>query len=249
MNALAEAFDLEEKEEIDNKGCMPVTTFLSAIIKVEKIKPVNEGEGATWRIHMSVDGSDDMITISNKDLMAGKAKFEDLFKSRFKCFLPYEITKKASKGKPSGWKVFQLELEQDCIEIEPIESIDWMESDILISAITELTCVGEGKKEDWAGKERGKKTLLRKEHEGIVYYLIKSADISAVIKELKLVTTIEKLGRTMDRREYKRKKNPDCRINSSKKVSCVWWFTETCMVEHGLNLDEIKTIGPYYGDY
>ncbi len=249
MNKLAEAFDFGEKEEIDNEGCMGVEDFLAAITKVEKIKPVSEGEGATWRIYMSVDDSTDMITISNKDLMAGKAKFEDLFKSRFKCFLPYEITKKPPKGKPSGWKIFQLALEKDCVEIEPTESIDWMEADILISAITELTCVDESKKADWASKERGRKTLLRKDHEGVFYYLLKSADISSIIKELKLVTTIEKLGRAMDRREYKRKKNPDCRINSSKKVSCVWWFTESCMIEHGLNLDEIKTINPFYGDF
>ncbi len=238
MVSLDDFIATPEKEiEPDNTGCIDKTDFFTAIQKVEKIKPATGRDGAIWHIYMKVLDVEGVIMLSNSDLMAGKNKFEDLFKSRFKFFLPFEITRKAKKGETAPWKKFQLYIEQICEEIDPTESMEWAECDMLLESVAGLTWIDDPDK--WANKTMYRNVLLRKDHEGITYYLLKSEDLAKIAKDLKLSTSIERIGTVMNQRGYKRAKNPTIKIMGATKNP--WWFIASCLIEHGF------LVYPQYG--
>ena len=170
----------EKPEKPDTEGVIDSSDFLNSLTKIEKVKAVTAKDGATWIFTISILGKTERIIISNRDLMKGSWIFEDLFKSRFGFFLPWELTKKPKKGQPNMWKRFQSYIEQICVEIEPSESTEWAEC------------------------------------------------------EKRLTSTHMKIGDTMNQRGFKRKGNPACRVGK-KIVNPAWWFTEECLIEHGLN--------------
>lgn len=222
----------EKPEKPDTEGVIDSSDFLNSLTKIEKVKAVTAKDGATWIFTISILGKTERIIISNRDLMKGSWIFEDLFKSRFGFFLPWELTQKPKKGQPNMWKRFQSYIEQICVEIEPTESTEWAECDMLLDVIAGFQVLEDG--EAWADKNRAPNTLYKKEAKGRTYYVLKSADILSLISEKRLTSTHMKIGDTMNQRGFKRKGNPACRVGK-KIVNPAWWFTEECLIEHGLN--------------
>jgi hypothetical protein len=222
----------EKPEKPDTEGVIDSSDFLNSLTKIEKVKAVTAKDGATWIFTISILGKTERIIISNRDLMKGSWIFEDLFKSRFGFFLPWELTQKPKKGQPNMWKRFQSYIEQICVEIEPTESTEWAECDMLLDVIAGFQVLEDG--EVWADKNRAPNTLYKKEAEGRTYYVLKSADMISLISEKRLTSTHMKIGETMNQRGFKRKGNPACRVGK-KIVNPAWWFTEECLIEHGLN--------------
>lgn len=222
----------EKPEKPDTEGVIDSSEFLNSLTKIEKVKAVTAKDGATWIFTISILGKTERIIISNRDLMKGSWIFEDLFKSRFGFFLPWELTQKPKKGQPNMWKRFQSYIEQICEEIEPTESTEWAECDMLLDVIAGFQVLEDG--EVWADKNRAPNTLYKKEAEGRTYYVLKSADMLSLISEKRLTSTHMKIGETMNQRGFKRKGNPACRVGK-KIVNPAWWFTEECLIEHGLN--------------
>lgn len=222
----------EKPEKPDTEGVIDSGDFLNSLTKIEKVKAVTAKDGATWIFTISILGKTERIIISNRDLMKGSWIFEDLFKSRFGFFLPWELTQKPKRGQPNMWKKFQSYIEQICIEIEPTESTEWAECDMLLDVIAGFQVLEDG--EAWADKIRAPNTLYKKEAGGRTYYVLKSADMLSLISEKRLTSTHMKIGDTMNQRGFKRKGNPACRVGK-KIVNPAWWFTEECLIEHGLN--------------
>ena len=222
----------EKPEKPDTEGVIDSSDFLNSLTKIEKVKAVTAKDGATWIFTISILGKTERIIISNRDLMKGSWIFEDLFKSRFGFFLPWELTQKPKKGQPNMWKRFQSYIEQICVEIEPTESTEWAECDMLLDVIAGFQVLEDG--EAWADKNRAPNTLYKKEAKGRTYYVLKSADMLSLISEKRLTSTHMKIGDTMNQRGFKRKGNPACRVGK-KIVNPAWWFTEECLIEHGLN--------------
>lgn len=227
----------EKPEKPDTAGTVDNDMFIKALTKVEKVKAVTAKDGATWIFTISVLEKIERIIISNRDLMKGYWIFEDLFKSRFGFFLPYQMTQKPKKGQPNYWKRFQQYIEQICIEIEPTESTEWAECDMLLDIIAGFPIIEEG--EMWADKTRSQNTIYKKEVEGKIYYILKSTDMISLIAEKRLTTTHLKIGETMNQRGFKRKGNPACRVKK-KVVNPAWWFTEECLIEHGMEAEAPK---------
>ena len=222
----------EKPDKPDSAGCVEMDAFTNSIANVEKVKAVTAKDGATWTFTISILEKTERLIISNRDLMKGSWIFEDLFKSRFGFFLPWQLTQKPKKGQPNYWKRFQQYIEQICIEIEPTESTEWAECDMLLDFIAGFPVIEEG--EIWADKTHSPNTLFKKEMEGKTYYVLKSADILSLISEKRLTSTHMKIGETMNQRGFKRKGNPACRVGK-KVVNPAWWLTEECLIEHGLN--------------
>ncbi len=233
----------EKPEKPDTEGVIGSDAFLNSLTKVEKVKAITAKDGATWIFTISTLGKTERIIISNRDLMKGCRIFEDLFKSRFGFFLPWELTKKPKKGQPNMWKRFQHYIEQVCIEIEPTESTEWAECDMLLDVIAGFPIIENG--EIWADKTHSPNTLYKKEADEKTYYILKSTDILSLISEKRLTTTHLKIGEVMNQRGFKRKGNPACRIKKTV-VNPVWWFTEECLLEHGLNSENSKI--PHAGE-
>lgn len=227
----------EKPEKPDSEGCAGMDEFRESITKIEKVKAVTAKDGATWIFTIAILEKVERIIISNRDLMKGSWIFEDLFKSRFGFFLPWQLTQKPKKGQPNYWKRFQQYIEQICIEIEPTESTEWAECDMLLDIIAGFTVIEDG--EVWADKTHSPNTLYKKEADGKTYYILKSADMISLIAEKRLTTTHLKIGEAMNQRGFKRKGNPACRVKKTV-VNPAWWFTEECLIEHGLNTETPK---------
>jgi len=227
----------EKPEKPDTAGSIGSDVFTEALKKVEKVKAVTAKDGATWIFTILIFEKTECIIISNRDLMKGSWIFEDLFKSRFGFFLPWELTQKPKKGQPNMWKKFQCYIEQICTEIEPTESTEWAECDMLLDIIAGFQVIEDG--EIWADKTHSQNTLYKKDSDGKTYYVLKSADLLALITEKRLMTTHLKIGEAMNQRGFKRKGNPACR---AKKiiVNPAWWFTKECLIEHGMSLEASK---------
>jgi hypothetical protein len=224
--------EFQEKEESED-GCLDINIFTKSMSKIEKIKGVTDSSPATWRFTFVIDGVEDILTISNRDLITGPMRFEDLFKSRFGFFLPCQLTKKPGKGKPNQWKKFQTLIEQIKIDVEPTESTEWLECDILLSQIASLPRTDDG--EAWADKEKVNKTLFKKTLDGssITYWCLKSNDVPMIVKDLKLSTSLADIVKTIITRKLRRKENATCRINPRLTVSSVWWFPEDVLISFG----------------
>lgn len=162
--------------------------------------------------------------------------FEDLFKSNFGMYLPYKLTKKPEKNETSPWKKFMRYIELVCEEVDPVESIEWIECDILLERIAGFKIITDGKV--WIDKTRSKNALLKKTQGSNTYYLLKPEDIQQLAKDLKTGSTVETLGRVMNTRGLKRSGNPTVRVG--KNVLTAWWFTEKCLLERGLVLDPLQ---------
>ena len=227
----------EKHDEPDTSGCTGMNEFREAITKIEKVKAVTAKDGATWIFTISVLEKIERIIIPNRELMKGSWVFEDLFKSRFGFFLPWQLTQKPKKGQPNYWKRFQQYIEQICIEIDPTESTEWAECDMLLDIIAGFPVIEEG--DIWADKTRSQNTLYKKDTEGKIYYVLKSADMISLIAEKRLTSTLAKIGDTMNQRGFKRKGNVACRVKKTV-INPAWWFTEECLTEHGLEGDAPK---------
>jgi hypothetical protein len=230
--------DLSERREADTTGCVTLKAFGESIVRVEKIKPPSEREGSVWRIHIKICDEYRVLGIANGDLMRGKTKFEDLFKSNFGFFLPYEITKKPGIGEQNPWVKFQMLLEQMAEVVEPVESVAWIDSEALLNSIASMDWTDD--KQYWADKNKSKKLMLRTEHEGRNWYLMKSGDVSSIVKEMKLTTFLNVIGDTLNGRRIKRHRNPTLRINATSTAN-PWWFAESALMERGFSPEIQKT--------
>jgi hypothetical protein len=221
------------EDDHDSSGCIDKTIFSRSMISVEKIKPATGAGMATWRFKFSVLGKVASIEIPlNK--MGDFHIFQDLFKSNFGMYLPFELTRKAEKGAPSPWRKFNLYIEEICIEVEPVESQEWLECDLLVDQIAQ-NCKVTDDADFWADKSRSAKYAIRHEMDGIGYYLVKSKDVSELAKDIKLTVTMEKLGSVMNSRGIKRPKNPAKKIGKTV-INPVWWFEENYLIDRGLNI-------------
>ena len=231
--------DFEEKKQEEVEGCISTEIFFDSIKKVEKIRGISDSTPATWRFTFSIDGIEEMITISNKDLMVNSTAFENLFKSRYGFFLPYHLTKKPEKGESNKWKKFQLFIEQIKEDKDPDETDEWIECDLLLSCIANLPRTIDGI--SWADKKKMQKTLYKKilEDSSTTYWCLKTDDVPMLAKELKLTTPTSGLIKVIKQRKLKRPDNPDCRISGTKlKVTNAWWFPEEVLCKYGLKTEE-----------
>lgn len=225
----------EPKKVKENTGEADIITFQNAMKKVEKIRPANAKNGADWRFTFEVDGKVAVFQLQNKQIMYDKSAFEDLFKSHFGMYLPYELTRKPEKGETSPWKKFMRYIELDCEEIDPTESIEWIECDILLDRIAEFGRTTDGNL--WIDKTRSKNALLEKTVGGKTYYLLKPEDVQQLIKDLKLATSIEVLGSVMNTRGLKRVGNPKVRVGN--QTPRAWWFMKEDMDERNVGSNRL----------
>jgi hypothetical protein len=226
-----------KKEPEEDTGEIDVRVFYSAIEKIEKIRPSNAKTGAEWKFTFKVDGKTAIFQLANNQIMHNPMVFEDLFKSNFGMYLPGKLTRKPEKGEVSPWKKFMRYIEQVCEEVDPVESIEWIECDILLERIAGFKMIIDGTV--WINKTRSKNTLLKKTQGNSTYFLLKPEDIQQLAKDLKIGSTVETLGRVMNTRGLKRSGNPAVRIDK-KNVLTAWWFTEECLLERGLVLDPLQ---------
>jgi hypothetical protein len=171
---------------------------------------------------VTIEGRTASFQLMNSQIVSTHVIFEDLFKSNFGFYLPYYLTKRPEKGEKSMWKKFMGYIEQICEEVEPVESIEWIEYDLVLDKITGFKVVTDV--EIWANKTKAKNTLFKKEIGRETYYLLKPDDMHQLVKDMKISSTVEKIGGVLNIRGFKRAKNPVCRL----KVGIVpaWWFTE-----------------------
>lgn len=214
----------------DDSGEIGKKAFIDAIMHVEKIKPASDKGEAEWKFTMTVGDRTTAFRLLNSQIINSHLVFENLFKSNFGLYLPYDLTRKPDKGEKSNWKKFMIYIEERCEETDPVECIEWIECDLLLDRIAGFKIVPDG--DLWANKSKSKNSLFKKEMNGETYYLIRPDDIQQLVKDMKISTTIEQIGRVMNQRGYKRAKNPACRVKSG--VVTAWWVTESCLYERGL---------------
>jgi hypothetical protein len=225
-----------EKAKKEDTGEIDAEVFLTAINKIEKIRPSNAKTGAEWKFTMTVDGKTAVFQLPNSSIMNSHGGFEDLFKSNFGMYLPYNLTRLPEPGEAKPWKKFMIYVEKICEEVDPVESIEWIECDIVLERVAGLKVITDGNV--WLNKSKAKNTLLKKTIGTITYYLLKPEDIQQLTKELKISSTVETLGGVMNSRGLKRTGNPACRVG--KIVNPAWWFTEECMTERGMKDDPLQ---------
>jgi hypothetical protein len=200
--------------------------------------PETRRDGAIWRLYLEFKGVKKIIEISDLDITNKRTKFQSLFKSNFGVFLPPKLMKKPKSG-TDPWYQFLEHLESICTEIEQTDTAEWAELNILLGNVAQLKWIHEEEKELWADNKKSRKLLLRiiNKITGKVYYLLKPEDITTIIKDEKLTTSINYLGRHLDKHLLKRKDNPAIRINTKRVVNPAWWFTEMSLVEHGFDIE------------
>lgn len=226
----------EPKKAKKDTGDIDADLFINAIDKIEKIRPSNAKTGAEWKFTMTVNGKTAVFQISNSAIMNSHSGFEDLFKSNFGMYLPYNLTRLPEPGEAKPWKKFMIYVEQFCEEVDPVESIEWIECDIVLEKIAGFKVITDGSA--WLNKSKAKNTLLKKTIGTITYYLLKPEDIQQLTKEMKISSTVATLGSVMNSRQLKRTGNPACRVG--KIVNPAWWFSEESMVERGLKDDPLQ---------
>jgi hypothetical protein len=87
---------------------------------------------------------------------------------------------------------------------------------------------------EWAKKYKYQRTLLKKNRNEAIYYLMKSADVVKLAGDLKLKTPLTQIGRVMNRRADKLENNPTVRAGKIT-ISPVWWFSGEKLKERGLD--------------
>lgn len=215
-----------------------IKAFLEGIKKVEKMAPETRRDGAIWRLYLEYKGIKKIIEISDLDITTKKMKFQSIFKSNFGVFLPPKLMKKPKKG-ADPWYQFLEYLESICTEIEQTDTVEWAELNIFLGNVAQLKWVPEEEKELWADNKKSRKLLLRMMNKKTerIYYLLKPEDITTIIKDEKISTSISYLGRHLDKHLLKRKDNPAIRINNKKLVNPAWWFTEASLVVRGFEIE------------
>jgi hypothetical protein len=202
------------------------------------MSPETRRDSAIWRLYLEYKGVKKIIEITDLDITNRRTKFQSLFKSNFGAFLPPKLMKKPKKG-ADPWYAMLLYLESICTEIEQTDTAEWAELNIFLGNVAQLKWVPEEDIELWADNKKSRKLLLRIIHKKTekVYYLLKSDDVLTIIKDEKITTSVNYLGRHMDKHFLKRRDNPAVRINSKRVVSSVWWFTEESLIERGFDVE------------
>jgi hypothetical protein len=162
------------------------------------------------------------IEIANDKLMMGPGMFNNLFKSRFGIFLPYELTKKPEKGEPNLWIKFQLAIENVCKVVEPEESTEWIETDRLIENMAKFT-VTEDKK-TWYDTTTSDRCMLKMEDgNGEIFYCVKADCIASLMKDIGVKMPIGRVSDILNTRNIKKKGNPRVRVGDKRESA--WWIT------------------------
>lgn len=198
--------------------------FLDSIGKIERVRGIAGKEQPTWRIYFDLGYKKGVLEVDNKKMTCGPFELNSAFYGMFGFFIPWEFLKKPEKGEKNEWFIFLKGMAQMAVDVDPDDRTEWIECDLLLEKIG-----GFGVLEDkarWANKTIAKNTLLRVERGDLTYYVLKSGDMSALIKDLKIITPIGQIGRVMNVRGIKRENNPSVRIpQTGKVVPNAWWFT------------------------
>lgn len=223
--------ELAEKpeEKKDTGSHFTINTFTESIKKVEKVVGISDLERPVWKIHMEVGAEKAVIAIENKKLVMGPVDLNAAVFGAFGIFLPYELLKKQEKGESNKWVVFISLLSQIAETVNPEDRTEWLETDVLIENIAGFEIIDD--KDIWADATKKQNSLLRQENKGIVYLCLKTSDMAALVKTLKLSTDLGTLGRVMDSRDIKRKGNPSIRIGNRQKQKA-WWIKESEILEN-----------------
>lgn len=211
------------KEQKDDGTHFPLSVFRDSIEKVEKVLSVSTLGRPVWKIHMRVGPQKQVIAIENKKLTLGPIDFNSAVFGAFGVFLPMELLKKAEKGTPSKWITFITALSQMAETVQPEDSTAWLETDILLETIAGFDVTEN--RDEWEDSSRGGNTLLRKEHKGVMFLCIKSKEVSALAKTLKLGASLENFSEVMDARDIKRASNPALALRGRRKTRA-WWIRE-----------------------
>jgi len=216
--------ELRETKKEDNIYT-PKKMFLDSITKIERVRGMTEKEQPTWRITFDLGYKKAILEIDNKKMTCGPFELNSAFYGVFGFFIPWDFIKKPDKGEKNEWLIFLKGMAQIAVDAEPDNRTEWIECDLLLEKIAGFGVLEDRAK--WANKTIAKNTLLREERGDLTYYILKSGDMSALIKDLKIATPIGGIGAVMDNRGIKRKNNPTVRIpNTGKVVPRAWWFTE-----------------------
>jgi len=214
---------MEEKPEPkkDTSGHFTLQVFSSTIVKVEKVLGISALERPVWKIYMEVGPKKRVIAIENKKLAIGPVDFNLAVFGAFNIRIPTELLKKPEKGAPDKWLMFTTQLGQIAEEIQPESRTEWLETDILLEALAGQDITDD--REEWDDTARGGNALFRKEYKGEVYLCIKSKELSALAKTLKLGSTLENFSEVMDARGIKRPTNPTLALQGGRKTRA-WWI-------------------------
>lgn len=214
----------EEKSVIN----LPLPLFRDSIKKVEKVIGISEIERPVWKIYMEMGAQKEVIAIENKKLVMGTSDFNAAVFGAFGVFLPIELLKKPEKGEPNKWFIFVTYLSEMSETINPEDRTEWLETDVLIEHIAGFEIVDD--KSVWADVTKKQNSLLRQEYKGNSYLCLKTSDMAALVKTLKIDTKLGTLGKVMGSRGIKREGNPKIRVGKAQQRA--WWIKESEILEN-----------------
>jgi hypothetical protein len=232
-----DAYDAIFEPDAPGSAQLDRSEFKKSMIKTERIRPAKEGDDAVYRFTFCIDGVTRAFTIPLGSIR-DNIGFDNKLMSNFGMHLPYELMKKSEKGQVSNWSKFVRLIETECDDIDPEDSQEWMEADVLLDYIASH-CKITADAEEWAGKSfGGVKKLLVDSAKGKKYLLIKSADMAEILKnEVKLTLKMAEISNVLDGREIKRRGNPPKTIQQ-KQSGKVWWIDLDALVSRGAVIDE-----------
>jgi len=211
------------KKEIDDTETadLSLDAFYESIKHIAKVSGMCAEDGAKWKITHEIFEKTKTIEIGNRKLMAGPTEYAHLFKSAFGLWLPYELTKKPEKNEKPRWIKFQTWLEERVDEyVEPDECTEWIECDIILSALASFDVTED--KEAWNDTTKNVECMLKTSAEGNDYYCIKTGQMAALMKAKNITTPIGNFGKALIKRNLKREKNHKIRIGTKRPDA--WWF-------------------------
>jgi hypothetical protein len=223
---------------VDSIGRIQLHHFIGSIKKVERITPETFGEDAFWRFHMELGSKRHIIDITTVDLTKGFTKFNNAYMSNFGLMLPYELCQRPKKNEPNYWVQFVGYICSVAVEAEQTETDASTHLEIILRRIAQSPVTEDKLK--WVDEIYGQHFLLKWVQDDIVYYLLKSRDVEDFIKDLKITTPLEKLGKMMAQKRYKKIKNRHVYLGMNKdhkeiRLYSIWWITEECLKQYGLD--------------
>jgi hypothetical protein len=223
--------DLEDIEE-DDPDAIQLPLFMAGITKVERELGVLDKDPVTWRVFIEIAGHADVIALKNQEFISTHQIFNNTFWSKYGKFIPYQMTRKAEKGKPNKWKKFCNYCYNQAETVQPSESTPWMECDILLSKLALRQVIED--KTRWGNVGMAETSLLKMNYQGEFYYCVKGSDIKELMEDFKLKTSLTDMSQICVKRGFKRKNNATIRVGTGGVWA--WWFKVEAI--EGLRINE-----------
>jgi len=201
---ISEDFEKESRER------QHIKDILDSVSKVEIVKGVTNKDPGYWRFHIAGD----LIEIPAVNLKKF-SEFETMYFTKFGQYLPSILTASKRGMKDTPWRIFLQTLRRRAVIIDPSESTEMIEIEIIIEELATNYRSTENPAE-WIKATR----ILLEVKEG--YYLIQPKKMKELTEDLYIKTEVGKLSEIMSQLGMKRPASPNKSVNGSKPRA--WWF-------------------------